>query len=165
MLRREIPADSLESFRRAGAGVYGAYLQAEQQRQELAARHVHPWQAPAGTATQLLCTWNALVLQTLGEALLDADYRADPSTVGYLPAVTAEQAWAFFAQVEPWLARARQAAVSPGYRIADDVELPAVLPPWVRVEPCPRPHLDAMLSAARARGTGRGGPGRRGLRR
>ncbi len=92
-----------------------------------------------------------LVLQTLGEALLDADYAA--ATVGYLPRVTAEQAWMFFAQVEPWLSRARQSAVDDGYRVDDEVALPAPLPGWVAADPCPDAHLEAMVVAARALGT------------
>lgn len=146
-LRGEVPADQLEAFRRAGAGVFETYLAAEKALTDLAATDSHPWQAPAGTKSQLLCTWNAFMLQTLATALLDADYAAMPSTAGYLPPVTAEQAWALFEQVEPWLSRAGQAVHSSSYDVGAELALPADLPPWVKVEPCPRAHLDAMLSA------------------
>lgn len=152
-LHGEVPADQLEAFRRAGSGVYESYLAAESVLTGLAASGTHPWAAPAQVRGQLLCTWNAYLLQTLGAALLDADYRAMPSTVGYLPPVTAQQAWALFEQVEPWLSRARQSEHSSSLEVADDLALPADLPAWVEVEPCPRAHLDAMLTAAQEVGS------------
>jgi hypothetical protein len=100
-LHGEVPADQLEAFRRAGAPVYDSYLSAENALTALAGTGQHPWAADSETKSQLLCTWNAFLLQTLAAALLDADYAALPSTVGYLPPVTAEQAWALFEQVEP----------------------------------------------------------------
>jgi len=147
-LHGEVPAEQLEAFRRAGGGVFDTYLAAEKALTDLAASGVHPWAAESGTRAQLLCTWNAFMLQTLAAALLDADYRASPSTVGYLPPVTAQQSWVLFEQVEPWLSRARQAESSPSYDVQVELALPADLPSWVEVEPCPRAHLDAMLSAA-----------------
>lgn len=80
----------------------------------------------------------------------DADYAADPHTVGFVPPVTAEQVLAFFGQVEPWVARARQAAVSPQYHVDKELRLPVGLPPWVEVAPCPAAHLRAMVAACRA---------------
>src|SRR6266540_977404 len=79
--------------------------------------------------------------------LLDADYRVNPATVGFVPPVTSQQALAFYAPVEGWLSRANQAASNPAYRL--DVQVPAELPEWVEVEPCPREHLQAMLGACR----------------
>lgn len=117
-LHGEVPADQLEAFRRAGGGVFESYLSAEKALTDLAGTGVHPWAAQAGTKSLLLCTWNAYLLQTLASALLDADYRATPSTAGYLPPVTAEQAWALFEQVEPWLSRARQAQHSSSYDVS-----------------------------------------------
>ncbi len=151
-LRGEISAEALESFRRAGRSVYAAYLAADKTYADLARAGTHPWDAPPATAGQFLCTWNALVLQTLGEALLDADYAAHPTTAGYLPRVTAEQARIFFAQVEPWLSRARQAAASSSYRVEAEVALPVPLPPWLVVQSSPAPHVHATLAAGRALG-------------
>jgi hypothetical protein len=37
-----------------------------------------------------------------------------------------------------------------GTQLAEVVALPVPLPGWVKAEPCPRAHLDAMLAAARA---------------
>ena len=141
----EVSAEQLEAFRQAGSGAYDLYLDADRARSQLALSGTHPWQAPEPTAYQLLCTWNAHVLQSLGTALLDADYAAMPSTRGFLPPVTAQQAWAWFEQVQPWITAARQAAAG-GLDLP--ANLPADLPEWVIVEPCPKAHLNAMLTVA-----------------
>jgi len=80
VLRGEVPAAELEGLRAAGRGVYQVYLEAEQLQVELAGAGTHPLLASTGQRTQLLCTWNAYVLQVLGEALIDGDYRASPIT-------------------------------------------------------------------------------------
>ncbi|MEV5571861.1 hypothetical protein AB0L06_17580 [Spirillospora sp. NPDC052269] len=98
---------------------------------------------------QLLCSWNAFVLQSIGENLLDADYAADPRTAGYVPPVTHTQVTACFDQVEPWTSRARQAAGNPGFDVVGVVRLPAALPDWAEAEPRPLPHLRGMLEAVR----------------
>jgi hypothetical protein len=94
-----------------------------------------------------LCAWNAFALQLLGDELVAGDYQAKPSTVGFVSPVTAEQAHAFYGQVEGWLSRARQALSSPTYRL--DVEVPAELPGWCETDRCSREHLEALTAAAR----------------
>src|SRR6201994_2317511 len=66
---------------------------------------------------ELLAAWNAFVLQTLGETLLDADYATKPGTVGFVPPVTFNQVSAWLSAVEGWVSRARQARVNPDYDI------------------------------------------------
>lgn len=144
----EIAADTLEAYRRAGNAVYDLLKQVEEQRLAMKIQGTSPWQADSAAQALFLCAWNAFALQTLGDEFLDADFRADPATVGYVPPVTAQQVHAFYAQVEEWISRAHQAQSNPTYRL--DVHLPADLPPWVEVDPCPRPHLEAMLAAARS---------------
>lgn len=146
--RGEVPATSLEAYRRAGQAVYADLQAAETLRSELAVAD-GVWGATPAQQAQLLCTWNAFVTQTVAEAMLDADYAADVRTVGYVPPVTAQQVGVLFAQVEPWLSRARQAAVNPAYDLTAEIALPADLPGWVQVEPCPPAHLVGMLSAGR----------------
>jgi hypothetical protein len=46
--------------------------------------------------------------------------------------------------VESW------AASDQTYDVAAEIAVSAPLPGWVKVEPCPRAHLTAMLAAARA---------------
>jgi len=146
----EVSADTVEAYRRAGGAAYQDMTDAEQLRASLAASGAGLWGASPAQASRLLCAWNAFALQTLGDELIEADYRADPRTVGFLPPVTAEQAAAFLGEVEQWSSRARRATEDTTYDITAEVALPVPLPGWVKVEPCPRAHLDAMLAAARA---------------
>jgi len=148
LVHGEVSSDTLEAYRRAGNAVYDLLKQVEDQRLALKVQGVHPWKVEAATQVEFLCAWNAFALQTLGDEFLDADSRASPATVGYVPPVTARQVHTFYSQVEEWLSRARQAQSNPAYQL--DVDVPADLPPWAEVEPCPGPHLDAMLAATRA---------------
>ena len=149
-MRGEIAATTVEAYRRAGAAAYQDMLDAEQLRVSLAASGDSLWTARPQQASQLLCAWNAFALQTLGDQLVEADYRADSRTIGYLPPVTAEQAAAFLGEVEHWSAQARRAASDETYDVTAEIAVPAPLPEWVKVEPCPRAHLTAMLAAAGA---------------
>lgn len=146
-LQGEQSAETLESYRRAGRIAYQLIEDAERDREALAVSGTSPWTADPATQARFLCAWNAFALQALGDAFLDADYRLQPMTAGYVPAVTSEQLLAFYGQVQEWTSRARQAAASPTYVL--DVEVPAALPPWVQAEPCPLSHLEGMLAATR----------------
>jgi hypothetical protein len=146
----EVGAATVEAYRRAGAAAYIDQADAERVRSELVLSGRSIWTALPHEASQLLCAWNAFALQTLGDELVEADYRADPRTVGYLPKVTAEQAAAFLGEVEHWAARARRAACDETYDVTAEVTVPAPLPQWFEAEPCPRAHLDAMMAAGRA---------------
>jgi hypothetical protein len=147
-LHGEVAAETLEGYRRAGASVYDLLDRVQRRREEAKVGGKSPWEADRGLRFQIAFAWNAFVLQTLGDQLIEADYAADSSTVGFLPRVTAEQVAALYHQVEPWVSRANQAASNPGYE--PDVHLPAELPHWVEVEPCPRAHLTAMMAAVRS---------------
>jgi hypothetical protein len=87
------------------------------------------------------------VLQTLGAGLLDADNAAEPGTVGYVPPITFDQVWSWFSAAEGWLSQAQQARANPDYDLAATLRLPAALPAWAEIEPCPPAHLQAMLTA------------------
>lgn len=140
--RGEQNAGLLEALRQAGKSAYQELLTAEQARV-----HTSPWDATPAVAGQLLASWNSYVLQILGEALLDADYAADPGTVGYVPEVTFGQVSEWFGAVEGWLSRARQARSNPEHDLSAELALPAALPPWIEVDPCPQEHLTALLAA------------------
>jgi hypothetical protein len=148
-LRGERGAEALEAMRRAGAAVYTELAEAEQVRADLVVGGEDVWTASPAVGGHLLATWNAFVLQTLGEALLDADYAGDPGTAGYLPPVTFEQAWIWLATAADWLSIARQARANPDYDPGGLVRLPADPPGFVETEPCPQVHLTAMLAAVR----------------
>lgn len=147
LIQGEVPADTLEAYQRAGNAVYDLLKQVEDHRLSLKIQGLNPWQFDTATQTQFLCAWNAFVLQSVGDQLLQADYRADPATIGYVPPMTAEQALNFYNQVGKWLSRAHQASNNPTYRL--DVPLPADLPVWGEEKPCPNSHLDGMISATK----------------
>ena len=146
-LRGERDAKALEALRAAGGGVYQELYEAEQDRTRLVSDGQSLWSAPRAAGGHLAATWNGFVLQTLGAGLLDADYAADTGTVGYVPPVTFEQAWSWFCAAAGWLSQAQQARANPDYDVAEALQLPAALPAWVEVEPCPPAHLQAMLAA------------------
>jgi hypothetical protein len=147
LAKGEVAADTLEAYRRAGQTVYDLLKQVEDRRLELKIQGLNPWTIDLANQGQFLCAWNAFVLQTLGDRLLEADYQADPSTVGYVPSITAKQALACYRQVESWLNRAHQAQQNPAYLL--DEYLPADLPSWAESESCPNAHLDGMVAATR----------------
>lgn len=144
-LKGEVPADELEALRGAGSRVYDEYVAAEAERKGLAAAEADLWAPGAPDPRPRLVTlWRAFACQQLGEAFLDADYAADPRTRGFVPPVTAGQAEAYFTEVESLLHNVSRAAADPAWSPAG---LPARLPAWVDVEPCPQAHLEAMLKA------------------
>jgi hypothetical protein len=146
-LRGEIAAHTVEAYRQASHAVYHDLMAAERLRDRLAGCGISLWDAEPGHRSQLLCTWNAHALHTLGDQLVEADYRADRYTVGYLPPVTARQAIMFFDEVEHWSGQARRAAHDQNYDVGKHLSLPASLPEWQ--DPCPPAHFDAALAAAR----------------
>jgi len=143
-LHGEVPADSLEVYRLAGSTVYDLLDRVHREREEAKVGGGSPWAAARSLQFQIAFAWNAFVLQTLGDEFAGAEQAAP----GFLHRVTADQAATFYQQVEPWVSRANQAASNPDYE--SDVHLPAELPPWVEVEPCPRAHLAAMMAALRS---------------
>lgn len=147
LVQGEVAADTLEAYRRAGQAVYDLLRQVEERRLALKIQSLNPWTVDPATQAQFLCAWNAFVLQTLGDRFLEADYEANPATAGYVPPITAEQALAFYTQVESWLNRAYQAGINPDYRL--DASLPANLPAWGENEACPNTHLDGTIAATR----------------
>ncbi|MGC4044709.1 MAG: hypothetical protein QM758_13025 [Armatimonas sp.] len=146
-LQGEIPAQTLEAYRRASLGVYDMLDHTEQKRLDIKLEGHHPWEVPVAAQAEILCSWNAYALQLLGDKFVEADYEGNPATRGYLPPITADQVMGFYEQVEGWMSRAHQAHSNPNYRL--DVGVPAQLPPWSEVEPCPNAHLKGMLEAMR----------------
>ena len=144
----EVSADTLEAYRRASLAVYDALEHCDSHRKHAKEEGKNAWTLSPATKAEIVCTWNAFVLQTLGDRILDADYQNNPETRGFVPPVTADQILRFYGQVEGWLNRAQQAHHNPDYKL--DVFVPAELPAWSEVEPCPNAHLIGMLEAMRA---------------
>ncbi len=144
-LNGEVPADVLEAYRRAGVEVYELLDDLEGRRLDIVLGSGDAWAVAPATQAALVCGWNAFALQLLGDQLLAADYEADPRSVGFVPPATAQQALSFYGQVAGWLERARRAESNPSFVL--DVAIPAPLPSWTEVEPCPPQHLTAVRAA------------------
>lgn len=143
----ETPATLLQAYRRASPSVAEVMDLAQARRLECAIDGLLPWTMPPAVQAELLCAWNAFALQTLGDAILDADYDAGPRTRGFVPPRSAQQAQAFYAEVEAWLTRAREARANSAFLL--NVPVPAPLPGWIdsAVEPVPRSLAEGLLRA------------------
>lgn len=147
--RGEQDAETLYAYKRAGAPVHDLLDAAERRRFEFAATGVSPFAMQKQVGLELACIWNAFALQTLGDKMLEADEVADPDSVGFVPPVTFEQVQGYYQDVQRWMAHATRAAHDSSFELPYGA-LPARLPDWSPVEPCPRPHIDAMIAALRA---------------
>ena len=147
LLRGWVRTDTAEAYRRAGGLVYEQLLTAETTRQRLLLAGQDLRTAPAGTRTELICTWNAFALQSLGEAFLEAAPASAARLPGYLPRITVAQASLFLAEVSYWSSQARRGGVDPGYDVITQRPIPAPLPGWIESGPCPIEHVQAMLAA------------------
>lgn len=147
--RGERDAQTLYAYRQAGAAVHPLLDAAERRRFDLLVGGVSPFALKRHVGLELACAWNAFALQALGDKMLAADETADPGTVGFVPPVTFDQVEGYYQQVQRWLGHASQAAHDPDFDLPKGT-LPAALPAWSPVEPCPRPHLEAMMAALEA---------------
>lgn len=144
--RGERDAETLYAYRRAGAQIHPLLDAAERRRFGLMVSGTSPFAVKRHIGLELACTWNAFTLQTLGDKMLTSDETADPDTVGFVPPVTFDQVQGYYTGVQRWLGYASQAGHDPDFELPAGT-LPARLPDWSPVEPCPRPHLDAMIAA------------------
>jgi len=144
----EVSSGTLEAYRRASLVVLELLDHVEAARAQAKLEGKTAWMLPKAKRIEMLCSWNAFVMQSLGTEFLDADYRDNPQTKGFVPPITSDQVMAFFAPVEGWLGRAKQAGADPHYTL--DVPVPAPVPAWSEVEPCPNSHLHGMLQAMRS---------------
>ncbi len=135
-MKDEVPADDLEAFRAAGGIVAALLLDRERLLHQLELDGASVWTAAPAVRAQLVSTWCADALQTLGDTFLQTAYDVDPTPPGHVPELIRRQALAFYHEVEVWVVRARKAAVSPGYRLRAD--LPDRLPPGSRPTRAPR---------------------------
>jgi hypothetical protein len=138
--RGERNTATLEAMRAAGTSVYEELTILESHQDELRADDRGAWNDAPDRASHTLATWNAYVLHTLGECLID---RADPGKSGFVEPETFDLAWRWFGQVQPWLSRARQARSNPGYDIRAELTPPVELTPL----PTHDGYIDALLDA------------------
>lgn len=107
---------------------------------------VGSWARPRHHHYALVLAAIARDLATIGTVLLEADARDDPTTAGYLPQVTFDQAKSLYEQVPRFVARAWEALANPRY--VPDVSLPVPLGPRAEAEgKCPLVYLRGVYSA------------------
>lgn len=111
----EVDASTLEAYHGAGRILADEQLAAELHRHNLSAAGLTSWTVPVHMQIYFASLWNAFVLQTIGDQLLEADYRLSPSTKGHLPAYTSARAHGYYRQVEKWMNLAHQAKENPQF--------------------------------------------------
>ncbi|HEU4562283.1 MAG TPA: hypothetical protein VFS20_30920 [Longimicrobium sp.] len=146
-LRGEVSAAALEAYRRASGLVYELIAESEHRRHNYAVAGIDAWSVPPALRAEAICAWNAYALQTVGDAIVDADYQESPATARYVPHETAQQVLRFYVEVEGWLNLAHQARANPAFRLK--VNVPAPLPRW-GTAPLSRAQLRGVLAAMRS---------------
>jgi len=146
-LRGEVSAVALEAYRRASLPVHDLMDEVERHRLRHALDGTDAWSVPPAARAEAVCAWNAFVLQSLGDAILDADYQESPATAGFVPRATAAQVTRFYGGVEGWLNLAHQARANPAFRLEPGGTAP--LPAW-SPSPFPRAQLSGLLTAMRS---------------
>lgn len=149
VVRHEVSDANVRGYLRMTSQIEDIWNQVEQKVATLMAQGINPWDAYVQVAYALAFVRAARTQTVFVQELLAADAAADPSTAGFLPHVTYEQAEALCTQIQPNLERAVMALNDPNY--APDVMLPMQLGPRIESEgaPCPVAHLQGMIAAAR----------------
>ena len=136
---------TLEAQRSAGRHFRRELDEAERLRHDLLDARTDPRHFPPSVAGRLLSVWNAYVLQTVGEQLLDTvRYR----TFGTVRAGAASRILEFLGPADRWMHQAHRAAADPSYRVEENVDLPAEPPVWPDQRHRPYPLSAAMVTAA-----------------
>ena len=119
VMRGEVSDANVRGYLRMTSQIEDIWNQVEQKVATLMAQGANPWAAYAQVAYALAFVRAARTQTVFVQELLAADAAADPSTAGFLPHVTYEQAEAFCTQIQPNLERAVMALNDPNYpRIA-----------------------------------------------
>ena len=142
----ELSLRTFEAYRSAGPHVRRELDEAERLRHDTAGVRTESRGSQPATAGRLLSVWNAYVLQTVGEHLLDAVRRRSFGTVR---AEVATRILTFLGPADRWMSQARRAGADPSYRVEKQVRLPAEPPAWPDQKHGPYPLSDAVATALR----------------
>jgi hypothetical protein len=143
-LQGELPLRTFEAYRSAGSLVRRELDDAERVRLELLRSRTAPRRFPSAAVGRLVAVWNAYVLQTVGEHLLDA---VEHRSFGTVRAGATERILAFLGPVDGWMSQACHAATDVSYRVGEHVRLPAEPPEWRDQTHGPYPLSTAMATA------------------
>lgn len=144
-LSGQLALPAFEACHSTGPHIRGEFGEAERARQDLLGAGTDPRDFPPDVAGRLLAVWNAYVLQTVAEHLLEA---VRVRTFGTVRAEVASRILEFFGPADRWLYQARLAAADPSYRLPDNVDLPAEPPSWPDMRYRSFPLSAAMAEAA-----------------
>jgi hypothetical protein len=137
---------TLDVQRSAGPRIRRELDEAERLRHDLLDARTDPRHFPPSLAGRLLSVWNAYVLQTVGEHLLDTvRYR----TFGTVRAEVASRILEFLGPADRWMYQARRAVADSSYRVEENVDLPAEPPAWPDQRHHPYPLSGAVATAAK----------------
>lgn len=140
VLGLEVSAETLEAYRRARVLVHELEREVEDRRLACVLDGVDPWSTPPALRAGFLCAWNAIALQALGDAMLEADADGSPWTAGHVPEITRNEIEAYYGEVQLWADLAHQAFANPDFRLG--VVVPGELP---------EPERRALVTPLRAR--------------
>jgi hypothetical protein len=146
-LEGKLSLQSFEAYRSAGPFVRRELDDAERLRHGTVGARTDPRRSQPAAAGRLLSVWNAYVLQTVGEHLLDA---VQQRSFGTVRTEAAARILAFLGPADRWMSQAHHAATDLSYRVEKQVHLPAEPPAWPDQKNGPYPLSEAMATALRA---------------
>lgn len=149
VMRGEVSDANVRGYLRAATQIEQIWQQTDDKVQSVIAAGTLSWEAYQQLRYALAFVRAARTYQVFVEQLLAADAAADPGTAGFLPHVTFDQANALCHQIQPNLTAA--VAALNNDQFTPEVALPQQFGPRIEAEgqPCPVPHLEGMIAAAR----------------
>src|SRR6266536_5852256 len=120
VLRGEVSDANVRGYLRMTSQIEDIWTQVEQKVATLIAQGANPWDAYAQAGFALAFVRAARTCTVFVRELLAADAAADPSTAGFLPQVTYEQAEVLCTQIQSNLERAVMALNDPNLRLRCD---------------------------------------------
>jgi hypothetical protein len=145
-LSGELSLRTFEAYASAGPLVRQELDEAERLRHDTAGARTESRGVQTAAAGRLLSVWNAYVLRTVGEHLLEAVRRR---SLGTVRAGVAARILTFLGPADRWMAQARRAATDLAYRVEKRMHLPAEPPVWPDQKHGPYPLSEAMATALR----------------
>ena len=148
MMHHEIAAADVDGLLRGSGQLEDLRQQIEDRRRAGEIAHPgRPWETHHEMRFALAYFWVAQAFIAIARNLKEADDTYDPTTVGYMPQVSHDQALALLRQAGEYLALSHAALADPTHD--GGTALPVPLEPRVEAEGrCPLAHLKGMLDAA-----------------
>jgi len=148
MMHHEIAAADVDGLLRGSGQLEDLRQQIEERRRAGEIAHPGcPWETHHEMRFALAYFWVAQAFIAIARTLKEADDADDPSTAGYMPRVSHDQAMALLRQAGDYLALSHAALADPAYD--GGRALPVPLEPRVEAEGrCPIAHLRGMLDGA-----------------